>query len=195
MKASMATVCVYCGSSPGGDPAFINAARVLGRHLAAEGHRLIYGGGNVGLMGAIADSVLENGGEVVGVIPEHLIAKEVAHSGLSQLLVVATMHERKLKMAQMADCFLALPGGVGTLEEIAEAFVWTQLGIHRKACGILNVNGFYDPLVALLEHMSRSRFLKPSHREQVLVGQEPIELLERLLAMEVTLIDKWMDRS
>jgi len=191
----MAKVCVYCGSSPGNDPAFVESARLLGRYLAGQGHGLVYGGGNVGLMGTIADAVLEGGGEVIGVIPESLASREVAHTGLTQLITVSSMHERKEKMAAMSDCFLALPGGTGTLEEIVEVFVWSQLGIHRKACGILNVNGFYDLLLEFLGGMSRSRFLKDEQRKQLQVGSDPVELVERLFNLELTQVDKWMDRK
>lgn len=191
----MATICVYCGSSPGDDPAFGEAARSLGRYLGAQGHELVYGGGKVGLMGILADAVLEHGGEVTGIMPEHLVAKEVAHHGLTRLLTVSSMHERKAAMIARSDGFLALPGGTGTLEEIVEAFVWMQLGLHRKACGLLNISGFYDPLLDFLHGMSASRFLREDQRSQLLVGNQPEELVERVLNAEVALIDKWMDRE
>jgi len=188
----MAKICVYCGSSTGTDEAFAEAARVLGSYLAREGHELVYGGGHVGLMGIVADAVLENGGKVIGVMPELLIRKEVAHDGLTELIAVSSMHERKEKMISLADGFIALPGGTGTLEEIIEAFVWMQLNIHQKACGLLNVNGFYDSLIEFLETMSEKRFIKEEQRQQLLVETDPETLVERILNTEVEEIEKWI---
>ncbi len=190
----MANVCVYCGSSPGSDPIFLEVATELGRYLAEEKHTLIYGGGNCGLMGAVADAALEAGGNVIGVIPGHLVEKEVAHAGLTELITVSNMHERKAKMAELSDCFIAMPGGVGTLEEIIEVFVWSQLDVHRKACGLLNIDGYFDELIAFLETMSEKRFLKEEQRQQLLVSDNPRELLSLLTSSEVQVIDKWMDR-
>jgi uncharacterized protein (TIGR00730 family) len=191
----MSTICVYCGSSPGGDPAFLRAAREVGRLLAQQGHTLVYGGGNVGLMGEVADAAMTAGGRVVGVIPDHMVRKKLAHEGLTKLHVVATMHERKALMASLADGFLALPGGVGTLEEIIEVFVWTQLGLHVKPCAFLNVNGYYDPLVAFLTHMTDARFLRAEQLSQLIIAREPSEALTRLLSTTPTVIEKWMDRG
>lgn len=190
----MANICVYCGSSPGSDPAYAKAAEALGAYIGKNGHTLIYGAGNVGLMGIVADTTLAHDGEVIGVIPEHLVALEVAHNGLTESFTVSSMHERKAKMAELADCFIALPGGVGTLEEIVEIFVWSQLGLHRKACGLLNVAGFYDNLVAFLQDMTASRFLKSEHLSQLLIDTDPAALTERLLAFEIVPIAK-LDRS
>ena len=191
----MSSICVYCGSSPGNDPAFLPAAREVGMLIAKRGHTLVYGGGNVGLMGVVADAVLAAGGRAVGVIPDHLVRKEVGHNGLTEQHVVATMHERKAKMAALADGFLALPGGVGTLEEIIEVFVWMQLGLHAKPCALLNVNGFYDPLVKFLEHMTESRFLRPKQLSQLIVAREPSEALDRLQSFSPTTMEKWIDRK
>jgi len=191
----MSSICVYCGSSPGSDPAFLRAAREIGALVAQRGHTLVYGGGNVGLMGEVADAAMATGGRVIGVIPDNLARKELAHEGLTELHVVATMHQRKALMAALADGFLALPGGVGTLEEIIEVFVWTQLGLHAKPCAFLNVNGYYDPLVAFLTHMTDSRFLRAEQLSQLIVAREPSEALERLLSTKPAVVEKWMDRE
>lgn len=190
----MTSICIYCGSSPGNDPAFTRAAREVGTLLAKRGLTLVYGGGNVGLMGVVADAVLAAGGRAVGVIPDHLVRKEVGHNGLTEQHVVNTMHERKAKMAALADGFLALPGGVGTLEEIIEVFVWMQLGLHAKPCALLNVNGYYDPLVKLLTHMTESRFLRPEQLSQLIVTRGPSEALDRLQSFSPTVVEKWIDR-
>jgi hypothetical protein len=170
------------------------AARELGTLLAERNLTLVYGGGNVGLMGILADTVLAAGGKAVGVIPEHLVRWEVGHNGLTEQHVVASMHERKAKMISLADGFLALPGGVGTLEEIVEVFVWMQLGLHAKPCALLNVNGYYDPLVKYLEHMVESRFLRPEQLKQLIVAREPAEALERLASFTPKSLEKWLDR-
>jgi len=191
----MLSICVYCGSSPGSDPAFVRAAREVGTLIATRGHTLVYGGGNVGLMGVLADATLAAGGRVVGVIPDHLVRMEVGHKGLTELHVVATMHERKAMMARLANGLLALPGGIGTLEEIIEAFVWMQLGLHAKPCALLNVNGYYDPLLKFLTHMTESRFLRPEQLSQLIVAREPLEALDRLQSFTPTTVAKWMDRK
>lgn len=190
-----ANICIYCGSNPGTDSAYAIAAQTLGHYLADHGHTLVYGGGNVGLMGIVADAALANGGQVIGVITEQLVGLEVVHRGLSKLHIVDTMHTRKAKMAELADCFIALPGGVGTLEEIIEVFVWTQLDIHRKACGFLNVKGYYDGLNIQFEHMVTSGFLKPKQKAQIEFGEDPSELVERLLGIEIQPIDKRLDHA
>lgn len=156
-------IAVFCGSSNGNNPEYVKAAQALGRYFAEQGIDLVYGGGKVGLMGAIADSVLAHGGKVFGVIPEHLKEREIAHRGLTELRVVADMHERKAMMADMADAFVALPGGAGTLEEIFEAWTWAQLGHHTKPCAFYNVNGFYDLLKEMINKMSSSGFVKPHY--------------------------------
>ena len=174
----MRSVCVFCGSSPGTRPAYHRAAQQVGERLAGRGIRIVYGGGRVGLMGAIADAALQAGGEVIGVIPEALLRKELGHPGLSHLHVVDSMHERKALMAELADAFIALPGGYGTLEEFCEVLTWAQLGIHQKPCGLLDVGGFYQPLVALFDHAVAEGFVHPDHRALVLCEQD----VDRLLA-------------
>ena len=156
---------------------------------------LIYGGGNVGLMGAIADSVLAAGGKAIGVIPQALVAKEVAHTGLSDLLVVGSMHERKSLMADLADGFVALPGGLGTLEEFCEVATWTQLGLHKKACGLLNIGGFYNGLLSFLDHATEEKFIRSEHRSIVLAEEDPVELIKKLSQFEVPTVHKWIDRN
>jgi uncharacterized protein (TIGR00730 family) len=190
----MRTICVYCGSSPGERPEFLAAARHVGELIGRGGHRLVYGGGNVGLMGAVADAAMLHGAKAIGVIPQRLVDKEVAHDELSELITVDSMHERKHTMAELADCFLALPGGVGTLEEIIEVLVWTQLGIHQKPCGLLNVTGYYDRFIAFLDHMRAMGFLKDYHHAQLLVGDDPEQLIDRLLTTKVEYLDKWKER-
>ncbi|MBX9743061.1 MAG: TIGR00730 family Rossman fold protein [Chthoniobacterales bacterium] len=189
----MPAICVYCGSNFGKDPIFLEKALRLGKILAQKKQTLIYGGGNVGLMGALADEVLAAGGKVIGVIPEALAAQEVAHDKLTELHVVSSMHERKQLMASLADGFLALPGGIGTLEEIMEVFVWTQLGVHPKPCALLNVNRFYEPLITLLSGMVANGFLHPEQFSQLLVSEDPQQVVELLLSTKPTLIDKWLD--
>ncbi len=171
-------LCVYCGSSYGSEPAYQRAASELGALLARRGIALVYGGGKVGLMGELARAVISAGGEVVGVIPRHLAQKEVAFTGISELRVVENMHERKAQMAELADAFLALPGGLGTLEELAEVLTWAQLGLHEKPCGLLNVGGYFDALLAFLDGMAAAHFLHPEHRDMLLVGTDAEALLE-----------------
>jgi uncharacterized protein (TIGR00730 family) len=170
-------VCVYCGSSVGADPAYLQATQALARRFAAEGLRVVYGGSATGLMGALADAMLEAGGEVVGVIPQPLVDREVAHRGLTELHVVSTMHERKALMAQLSDAFVALPGGIGTLEELIEAFTWRQLGLHSKPLGVLNVNGFYDGLGAFLDHAVEQGFQPAQQRAKLVMAADPDALL------------------
>ena len=173
----------------------MRAAHEVGVLIAQRGHSLVYGGGNVGLMGAVADAVMAAGGQVVGVIPENFVRQELEHRGLTKLHVVSSMHERKALMASLADGFLALPGGIGTLEEIAEVFVWTQLGLHAKPCALLNVNGYYDPLVSFLTRMTDTRFLRAEQLSQLIVAREPAEALDRLASFTPTVVEKWMDRK
>jgi uncharacterized protein (TIGR00730 family) len=173
----------------------MESAREMGRLVASRGNRLVYGGGHVGLMGAAADAALAAGGEVIGVIPQDILDKEVGHGGVTELFTVNSMHERKMKMASLSDCFIALPGGIGTLEEIIEVLTWSQLGFHNKPCGVLNVNGFFDPLFQLLDHMVEHRFLQQSHREQLLSAATPAAILELAEAHRGVKIDKWMDRA
>jgi uncharacterized protein (TIGR00730 family) len=191
----MKRVCVYCGSSPGLLLEYAEAARRCGQVLANRRLTVVYGGGNVGLMNALADGALAAGGEVIGVIPRHLVARELAHRGLTSLITVNSMHERKGKMAELADAFIALPGGVGTLEEVLEIFTWLQLGLHRKPVGLLNVSGFYDPLLNTLVQMQAQRFLKPEHFKMLQVAAEIEPLLDRLANFIPSPSSKWIDRG
>src|SRR6186713_2530087 len=177
----MKSLCIFCGSSPGNRPAYAALAAAAGALIARRGLTLVYGGGRVGLMGALAEAALAGGGRVVGVIPQMLIDREVGHAGLSQLHVVRTMSERKLLMGDLADAFLALPGGIGTMDELFEAWTWTQLGLHRKACGLLNHGGYYDDLVRFLDHAVAEGFQAPRHRAALLVGTQLKPLLDQLL--------------
>jgi uncharacterized protein (TIGR00730 family) len=187
--------CVFCGSSPGARVEYREAADALGRVMAAEGIRLVYGGGHVGLMGVVADAVLAAGGDVVGVITEGLQAREVGHSRLPDLRVVATMHERKALMASLADAFVALPGGAGTLDEFFEAWTWLQLGIHRKAVGLLNVAGYYDSLLAFLDRGVADRFIRAEYLDALVVDDDVRRLVERLRQTGPVRSDKWLDRT
>ncbi len=195
MPTPAKSLCVFTGSSPGALPDYRAAAEAFGRELVTRDYGLIYGGGRVGLMGAIADAVLGAGGHAVGVIPEALMGKEVAHEGLSKLEVVSSMHQRKHHMAELAHGFVALPGGMGTLEELAEVLTWAQLGIHAKPCGILNVRGYFDSLLAHLDHGVEHRFVRAEHRAIVQVADTPAELIDRLESYEPVHVGKWMDRS
>jgi uncharacterized protein (TIGR00730 family) len=186
-------VCVYAGSNPGNDPAYADAARALAAELNRRGIALVYGGGNVGLMGVLADSMLAAGGEAIGVMPQALIDREIGHPGLTELRVVDSMHERKALMAELADAFVAVPGGIGTLEELIEVYTWSQLGIHDKACGVLNVRGYYDSLAAFLDHAVTEGFLRPQHRAVLTVAGEPVELLDRLAGYTPPTVGKWLE--
>lgn len=192
----MRTLCVFCGSSPGANPAYTDATEELGALLAAEGIGVVYGGGGVGLMGKLADAVLAAGGEITGVIPRSLVDREIGHRGVADLRVVDSMHERKGLMADLADAFVALPGGVGTLEELIEVFTWSQLGLHRKPCALLDVESYYEGLTAFLDHAVRERFLAQEYRATLIVEREPAALLERLRAFEPGAVaPKWIDRE
>lgn len=192
MSVELRRVCVYCGSNPGTDPAYAAAAVELGTLLAERGIGLVYGGGDVGLMGIVADAALAAGGHVTGVIPQDLWDKEVGHEGLSELLVVHSMHERKLAMADRADGFIALPGGVGTFEELFEAITWTQLGIHTKPVGLLDVAGFYAPLLAFLDATVEAGFIRPGHRQMIVSATEPAAMVDALAAWEPVAAPKWL---
>lgn len=190
----MRRVCVFCGSSCGTNPAYRQAAEDLGRLLAQRGFGLVYGGGCIGLMGALADAALQEGGEVIGVIPDSLLRREVGHRGVTTLHVVETMHQRKALMADLADAFIALPGGYGTLEEFCEIVTWSQLGIQQKPCGLLNVENYWDGLLAMLEHAVTQGFLRPENRDLVLVASTPEEMLERLQAWQPpSHVEQWLD--
>ena len=191
----MKRVCVFCGSSDGARPEYLEAARATGRALARRGIGLVYGGGRVGLMGAVADEVMAAGGEVIGVIPHGLRVREVAHDGLSELRVVASMHERKALMAELADAFVSLPGGMGTLEETCEMLTWGQLGIHRKPCALLNVGGYFDRLFAFLDHTVAEGFVRPVHRALAISAADPELLLDALAAYQSPDIPAWISRE
>ncbi len=188
-------LCVFCGSCDGTLPEYGEAARALGASLARRGVEVIYGGGRVGLMGRLADGCLEAGGRVVGVIPEALATKELAHAGCTELHVVGSMHERKALMAERADAFLALPGGLGTFEELFEVWTWGQLGFHAKPCGLLNVAGFYDRLIAFLEHAAEHGFLRAEHLRMLFVGGDGAELLDAMQSYRPPDVRKWLRRD
>jgi uncharacterized protein (TIGR00730 family) len=186
----MGRVCVFCGSSPGAEPDYAQAARHLGQMLAARHIGLVYGGSNVGLMGSVASAVLAAGGDVIGVIPRGLFDRQIAHTGLSDLRVVETMHERKALMAELADGFIALPGGYGTLEELFEVLTWGQLGLHQKPSGLLNVRGYFDQLVGFLNHLVDQQFLEVEHRSMLLIDDDPAALLDRFETYQPPTADK-----
>lgn len=192
---TLRSVCVFCGASPGASPIYREAAESLGRHLAERGLRLVYGGGAVGLMGIVADAALAAGGEVVGIIPQSLQDAEIGHKSLTRLEVVDGMHARKARMAELSDAFIALPGGLGTLEELFEVWTWGQLGYHAKPLGLLEVNGFYEPLLTFLDHLVDERFVRPQHRGMLQRGATPGELLEALEAWQPLAAPKWVDRT
>jgi uncharacterized protein (TIGR00730 family) len=185
-------LCVFCGSNAGQDPVYLATARALGQALAASGIGLVYGGASVGLMGAVADAVLAKGGNVIGVMPQALVDKEIAHKGLSDLRVVGSMHERKALMAELADGFIALPGGLGTFEELFEVWTWAQLGYHRKPCALLNAGGFYDKLTDFLDDVVERGFVKPIHRAMLIVESDPAALIDAIRAYEPPKVDKWI---
>jgi hypothetical protein len=195
LTSKLSSVCVFCGSSPGRDPAFGEAAAALGRTIARRGLTLVYGGAQVGLMGVLADAARDEGGTVHGVITRALETKEIAHRGLTRLDVVDTMHERKAAMADRADGFVMLPGGFGTFDEFFEAVTWTQLGVHDKPCGILDVDGYFAPLQALLDRATDQGFVRTEHRGLVMVDADPDTLLDRMAAWTPVVIDKWIDRA
>ena len=187
------SLCVFCGSNAGNDPAAANAARELGQLLAASDVTLVYGGGRVGLMGVIADAVLSGGGRAVGVIPRGLFEREVGHRGLTELHVVESMHDRKALMASLSDAFVAMPGGLGTLEEVFEVWTWGQLGIHRKPIGFLDVSGYYAPLMAFLDQGVAAGFIRAQHRAAAIVDADPKSLLERLQQHRPPDVQKWLE--
>lgn len=191
----MRRLCVFCGSSTGANPAYAEAAATMGTLLANRGIGLVYGGGNVGLMGVVADAALKAGGEVIGVIPQALFDREVAHAGCTELRVVDSMHTRKAMMADLADAFVAMPGGVGTFEEFFEAVTWTQLGLHQKPCGLLNVAGFYTPLARFIDQAVSDGFIKLVHRAIIVVDDDPARLIETLTTIELPNAPKWIRRD
>jgi uncharacterized protein (TIGR00730 family) len=188
----LTSICIFCGSSAGKNPAFYQSAVRLGKLLARNSQTLVYGGSNVGLMKVIADAELSEGGRVVGVMVDYLVGKEVAHDALSELRIVPTMSQRKALMAELSDGFVALPGGIGTLDELFEIWTWSQLGFHRKPFGLLNVDGFFDPLIAYLKAVADQRFMRPDHLEMLLVEDDPVRLLGRMAAYQPSDSPKWV---
>jgi uncharacterized protein (TIGR00730 family) len=189
----MRRVCVFCGSNRGKDPAYEAAAHAMGIALVRRGLELVYGGGKVGLMGVIAEAVMGAGGRATGIMPDNLFRKEIGHTELTDLRIVGSMHERKAMMAELSDAFIALPGGFGTFEEFCEAVTWTQLGLHAKPCGLLNVGGYYDPLIALFDRAESDGFLMIEHRELVHCATDPDELLDHLERHPPSHTDKWIE--
>lgn len=191
----MKRICIFCGSSSGTRAEYRSAARAMGATLAARGIGLVYGGGNVGLMGEVADAVMTGGGEVIGVIPQALVDREVAHHGVTELRVVKSMHERKALMADLSDGFVAMPGGFGTFEEICEIITWAQLGIHAKPCGLLNVEGYYDSLLTLFDEAVEEGFVKPQFRDIVLAESDPVRLLKLFESYQPPPLPRWIERD
>lgn len=189
------TVCVFCAASPGVASMYVEQAAAMGRMLAHTGRRLVYGGGRTGLMGALADAALDAGGEVIGIMPRHLVEREVAHVGLTKLHVVASMHERKALLSELSDGFLAMPGGLGTLEELFEVWTWGQLGLHRKPYGIFEVGGFFAPLLDFLDHAVAEGFIRQEYRDLLVVDDDPSALIERMEAMLPPNLPRWLDRA
>jgi uncharacterized protein (TIGR00730 family) len=188
-------ICVFCGSSNGTRPVYVTAAQQLGVALAEAGIGLVYGGGKVGLMGAVAEAAMGAGGHVIGVIPQVLVDKEVGHHGLTELRIVSSMHERKATMEELADGFIAMPGGFGTLEEFCEILTWAQLGFHRKACGILNTEGYYNSLLTFFDYTVTEGFVRPVNCEAIVVDSDPSALVQTMLTYEVPVVEKWIKRE
>ena len=185
-------ICVYCGSSPGRGDAYLSQATALANALVERNIGLVYGGASIGVMGRVADEVLKRNGRVIGVIPQALATKEIAHEGLSELHITHSMHERKQLMAELADGFIALPGGIGTLEELFEIWTWAQLGLHQKPCGLLNSSGYYDGLIGFLDHMRHQGFVKPAHRELLMLESDPGALLDRFARYRAPVVEHWL---
>ena len=189
------SVCVFCAANPGVHPAYVERAAAMGRHLARSGRRLVYGGGRTGLMGAIADAALEAGGEVIGIMPRHLVDREVAHTGLTELRIVASMHERKALLAELSDGFVAMPGGLGTLEELFEIWTWGQLGLHPKPCGLLQDEEFFTPLLAFLDHAVEAGFIRAENRAMLVVDDDPAAVIFRMESVRLPAVPRWLERS
>ncbi|MCQ8117516.1 TIGR00730 family Rossman fold protein [Methylomonas rosea] len=192
---SINSICIYCGSSSGRLEAYGEAAQALAAALVSRNIRLIYGGAGIGIMGMVADQVLKLGGQAIGVIPKALAHKEVAHPNLTELHVTQSMHERKMLMAELADGFIALPGGIGTLEELFEIWTWAQLGFHQKPCGLLNVAGYYDALINFLDHVAAEQFVKPHHRGMLMVEADPQVLLDRYVNYQPPAVKHWVNKD
>ncbi len=191
----MEKICVYCGSNPGRLSEYVAAARFLAEELLLREIGLVYGGAHVGIMGEIANTVLKGGGEVIGIMPQALVDREVSHTGLTELIIVNSMHERKALMADLSHGFIALPGGLGTVEELFEVLTWAQLGFHKKPCGLLNASGYYDHLSAFLDHTVEEGFVKDIHRSMLIVEKNPATLLDRFTTYEPPLVNKWIGRE
>ena len=192
---SIKSICVYCGSSPGRQAIYADAADSLAESLVKRNLRLVYGGAGIGIMGRLADQVLQLGGEVVGVIPKALAHKEIAHANLTELHITQSMHERKMLMAELADSFIALPGGIGTLEELFEIWTWAQLGFHQKPCGLLNVDNYYDALIQFLDHMQTEQFVKAHHHAMLMVEIDADSLLERFSSYRAAAAKQWLGKG
>lgn len=190
----MKSICVFLGANPGNDPKYAEAARAMGRELAGRNITTVYGGSNMGLMGILAESALGAGGKVVGVIPESLVKKEVAHYGLTELHIAESMHERKALMAELSDGFVAMPGGIGTMDEIFEIFTWAQLGFHAKPCGLLNIDGYYDALLGFLDNVVTEGFLRRMHREKLITASTPAGIIEAFAGYEPPSGSKWVEK-
>ncbi len=191
----MKQVCIFCGSYPGTQPMYLTAAHAMGMGLAQRGLGLVYGGGRIGLMGAVADGAMAGGGKTTGIIPQSLVDRELAHVGLSELHVVASMHQRKALMAELADAFIAMPGGFGTLDELFEIITWAQLGFHHKPIALLNVGGYFDPLLTFIKHMATEGFIKPNDQKALLVKNEVDTLLDTLLTYQPPQLEKWLKKQ
>lgn len=192
---SFSSLCIFCGSNPGKKAAYADGARALGTLMASQNIKLVYGGGNIGLMGIIADTLLEKGGEVIGVIPDFLMKKEVGHKGIQEMRVVKTMHERKYLMSEIADGFVAMPGGFGTLDELAEILTWAQLGLHQKPIGILNIGGYFDGLLSFVDTMVREGYLVEQNSKMILVDEDPEKLLEKMANYTFPDVEKWLNKD
>ncbi len=189
------TVCVFCAANPGEHPVYVERARAMGEYLASSGRRIVYGGGRTGLMGALAESALAAGGEVIGIMPKHLVDREVAHTGLTRLHVVDSMHARKALLNELSDGFLTMPGGLGTMEELFEIWTWGQLGLHRKPYGLFEVNGFFAPLLTFLDHAVSEGFIARVNRDQLVVDEDPAQLVTRMEAVVPPALARWMTRE
>jgi uncharacterized protein (TIGR00730 family) len=189
------SICIYCGSSPGRLDAYSSAAFSVAEALVSRNIRLVYGGASIGIMGLLADQVLKLGGQAIGVIPKALAHKEVAHQQLTELHITQSMHERKMRMAELADGFIALPGGIGTLEELFEIWTWAQLGIHSKPCGLLNVEGYYDSLIGFLDHVLAEQFVKMHHHAMLIVESNPDKLLDRYVNYQPPVVKHWIGKN
>lgn len=191
----MKNICVFCGAHPGNRPEYAQAATQMGHALGQNGYDLVFGAGSVGLMGIVATAALKKGSKAIGVIPDFLEKKELAHKGLTELIIVSSMHERKQKMADLSDAFVALPGGIGTLEELCEILTWAQLGLHSKPFGLLNTAGYYDAFIQFFDHMVAEGFLPTQTRERILIEEEPASLLDALADYQPVFVDRWMNRE